>query len=293
MTLDISSVLIIGANRGLGLATARAAAARGAHVVCAGRDVAAVQAVADQVGGEAVIMDLSSLDSVHAAAATLPHVDAVACNAGVQFVHAPTCTQDGFEQTFQVNHLAHLMLVDVLLARPDPPQRIAFVGSGTHDPAIRTGTPDPLEGDIYSMARADDLGDDDARTAGLRRYTTSKMLAIATAGALARERPDLHISAFDPGMMPGTGLARDFPAPFRLLWNTGLKALRILPFASSPRASGRAFATLLTATPPPAPSGTYLDYHLTAINPSPRATDPAFQDAAVRDSRNLIGTTKP
>lgn len=284
----MKTLLITGASGGLGREAAISAAHRGAHVLCAGRDEPAIRALAHEIGGEPVLMDLASLAAVRRSVAELPQVDAVACNAGIQLPGEPRTTVDGFEETFQVNHLAHLMLVDEMLRAPTPPERIAFVGSGTHDPAIRTGTPDPLECDVPGMSRAEATGDDDTRTAGLRRYTTSKLLAVATARALAAEHPNLHISCFDPGLMPGTGLAREFPAPFRLLWNTVLKGLRVLPFASSPRASGTALARLLTAAPAPVPTGSYVDYRLKPQEPSERGASPTFQKAVLRDSRALI-----
>lgn len=130
-----------------------------------------------------------------------------------------------------------------------------------------------------------------ARTAGLRRYATTKQLAVATAAGLARERPDLHVTCLDPGLMPGTGLARHYPGPARALWATALKGLRVLPFASSPAASGRAFAALLCDDPPPAPSGAYVDYRGREIAPSRRAGDPGYQDEVLRESRALLAVS--
>ena len=63
--------------------------------------------------------------------------------------------------------------------------------------------------------------------AGRRRYTTSKLCNIYDTYELAKrlgESSDarlrsLRVNAFDPVMMPGTGLARTYPAPLRLVWN--------------------------------------------------------------------------
>lgn len=288
----MSTALITGATRGLGLATAEAARARGSRVLCAGRDQAAVGAVAHRLGAVPIVLDLADLDDVRSAAARLPQVDAVACNAGLQILRGPSSTTDGFEETFQVNHLAQLALVDALLARPAPPRRVVFVGSATHDPAVRTGTPDPVEDeDLASVARPGPDAES-ARTAGLRRYATSKLLAAATAAGLARERPDVHVICFDPGLMPGTGLARQYPAALRALWSTVLKGMTVLPFASSPAASGRALAALLCDEPPPAPSGSYVDHRLRVIPASIRAQDIGYQDSVLRQSRQLLTTAR-
>jgi NAD(P)-dependent dehydrogenase (short-subunit alcohol dehydrogenase family) len=284
----MTTLLITGATRGLGLAAAHAAAARSAHVLVAGRSPEAVRATARAVGGEPVVLDLERLADVTAVADALPAVDAVALNAGLQVVTGASFTPDGFETTFQVNHLAHLVLIDALLARPDPPTRIAFVGSATHDPSQRTGMPAPLEGPVGSWARADD-GDAAPAVAGRRRYTTSKLLNAAAAAGLARERPDVHVTCFDPGLMLGTGLSRQYPAAVRRVTTLLAPALgAVLPFASTPRASGGALARLLLEVPAPAASGAYVDHRLRTLSASERARDAGFQAEVLRESRALV-----
>lgn len=280
-------ILITGATRGLGLATARAARTRGVEVVVAGRNQQATESVAAELGADPVHLDLSDLDQVHRSAARLPHLDAVVCNAGLQIVAGLSLTPDGLEETLVVNHLAHLALVDVLLARAAPPRRLVFVSSDTHNPAVRTGTPDPVDAPVAVLARPEpDTGN--VRAAGMRRYTTSKQLAAATAAGLARERNDVHVTAFNPGLMPGTGLARQFPPAFRALWATVLKGMVVLPFASSPASSGRALAALACDEPAPAASGTYVDFRLRENSASERAEDPAYQDSVLQESRELL-----
>ena len=68
----MTTLLITGATRGLGLAAAHAAAARGAHVLVAGRSREAVSAAASAVGGEPIVLDLERLADVQAVAAALP-----------------------------------------------------------------------------------------------------------------------------------------------------------------------------------------------------------------------------
>lgn len=280
-------VLITGATRGLGLAAAKAASARGATVLLAGRDPQLVPRVADQLGAEPVHVDLADLPQIQHVAEQLGPVDAVVCNAGLQIVTGQTFTLLGIEETFAVNHLAHLALVDALLARDRPPRRVVFVSSDTHNPAIRTGTPDPSDDSIAALAKpAPDTGS--VRDAGMRRYVTTKQLAAAVATGLAHEHPDVHFTAFNPGLMPGTGLARQFPPAFRALWGTVLKGIVVLPFASTPAASGEALATLLCDDPATADSGAYVDFRLRQRNASQRAQDRDYQATVLRDSRALI-----
>ena len=93
----MTTLLITGATRGLGLAAAHAAAARGAHVLVAGRSPETVRATASAVGGEPIVLDLERLADVRAVAQAFPAVDAVALNAGLQVVTGASRTPDGFE----------------------------------------------------------------------------------------------------------------------------------------------------------------------------------------------------
>lgn len=58
-------------------------------------------------------------------------------------VSGATYTEDGYEQTFAVNHLAHFRLINLLLPHLARQARIVLVASDTHDPARHTGMPRP------------------------------------------------------------------------------------------------------------------------------------------------------
>src|SRR5881628_3262549 len=86
-----STVVVTGANSGIGLEAARGLVAAGAHVVLAVRDVAKGERAAAGLTGpgstSVVALDLADLDQVAACAATLlevhERVAALVCNAGV------------------------------------------------------------------------------------------------------------------------------------------------------------------------------------------------------------------
>src|SRR6185369_9549124 len=98
--------VVTGANTGLGFETARVLAARGASVVLAVRDTdkgkAAARIAGTAPGADVTVqpLDLTSLDSIRAAAAELrarhPRIDLLVNNAGVMFPRRQT-TPDGFE----------------------------------------------------------------------------------------------------------------------------------------------------------------------------------------------------
>jgi NAD(P)-dependent dehydrogenase (short-subunit alcohol dehydrogenase family) len=117
-------ILVTGVSAGLGIETARALAAHGAHVVGTARDIAKAEGATAQVrkdaasgGGrfEIVALDLANLASVRGCASALlaktELFDVVIANAGVMatpFGH----TTDGFETQFGTNHLGHFVLVN-------------------------------------------------------------------------------------------------------------------------------------------------------------------------------------
>jgi NAD(P)-dependent dehydrogenase (short-subunit alcohol dehydrogenase family) len=111
------TVIVTGANSGIGRAAARALATRGAHVVLAVRTVAKGQEVAAQLPGSTEVreLDLASLESVRAfASAWDGPIDVLINNAGIMMTPAAK-TIDGFETQFGTNHLGHFALTNLLL----------------------------------------------------------------------------------------------------------------------------------------------------------------------------------
>jgi NAD(P)-dependent dehydrogenase (short-subunit alcohol dehydrogenase family) len=242
------AVIITGGNAGLGYACAQTlvAARQGWCVIMASRDpakasAAAAKLIAETPGAwvEVLPLDLGSLESVRAFAAAYaardwPPLRALVCNAGVQVVSGTTYTREGFEITFGVNHLGHFLLTHLLLRHLAAPARIVMVSSDTHDPALHTGMPVPRYTRATALAwpeksRPGTSVAENPRVVGGRRYTTSKLCNIYFTYELARrlqkeglstiDKP-ITVNAFNPGLMPGTGLARDYPPLLRLGWDT-------------------------------------------------------------------------
>ncbi|MDV3125645.1 SDR family NAD(P)-dependent oxidoreductase [Mycobacterium sp. 21AC1] len=138
------TAVVTGANTGLGLETAKALAAKGAHVVLAVRNLdkgaAATEWITRAVPDaklELQRLDLGSLASVREAAEELrtrhDRIDLLINNAGVMYPPKET-TADGFELQFGTNHLGHFaltgLLLDHLLAAPG--SRVVTVSSIGH-----------------------------------------------------------------------------------------------------------------------------------------------------------------
>jgi NAD(P)-dependent dehydrogenase (short-subunit alcohol dehydrogenase family) len=141
------SVIITGANTGIGKATAVGLARDGMQVVITSRDRARGNAAVEEIRAESgsdrvevMELDLADLASVRTFAdaylASHNRLDVLVNNAGV-VQGSRTQTRDGFETTFGVNHLGPFLLTQLLLdrIRESAPSRIVVVSSHAHKSA--------------------------------------------------------------------------------------------------------------------------------------------------------------
>jgi NAD(P)-dependent dehydrogenase (short-subunit alcohol dehydrogenase family) len=293
------TAIITGASAGLGLQCAQALLEIDPswHLVLAVRDPARGAAAMQELGQPdrctVIRLDLASLESVRAftecvKTAALPPLHAIVCNAGVQVVSGIQRTVDGFEMTFGVNHLGHFALLQGLRGKLTTPARIVVVSSGTHDPNKHTGMPHPAYTSAAELARPGSGGDDS--NAGRCRYTTSKLCNVLFTYELDRRLDrgahGITVNAFDPGLMPGSGLARDYPPLQRFAWRFLLPALRVLPAVRSTRTSGRHLARLVSDARFHGVTGRYFD-GLKPTRSSPDSYDSAKADDLWQTSQHL------
>lgn len=125
------TIIVTGANSGLGAVAARALVGSGARVILACRDVQKAEAVAEQLGDLAEVrrLDLADLASVRAFADSIDTVDVLINNAGVMAVPRGR-TADGFERQFGTNHLGHFALTGLLLDKVR--DRVVTLASQAH-----------------------------------------------------------------------------------------------------------------------------------------------------------------
>ncbi|HEX6808547.1 MAG TPA: SDR family NAD(P)-dependent oxidoreductase [Gemmatimonadaceae bacterium] len=188
------TVLITGANSGLGRASANALAARGATVVLAARSEARTQPVLDEIRRahpaarvEFLDLDLTSLASVRGAAervlASGRRLDVLMNNAGI--AGTAGLTEDGFEITIGTNYIGHVYLTSLLLPRllEAPQGRIVNIASVGHE-----------------RVHAFDWRWLDRRTVGAKSgfnmYAASKLMNILHARELARRLAATRVTTY-------------------------------------------------------------------------------------------------
>jgi NAD(P)-dependent dehydrogenase (short-subunit alcohol dehydrogenase family) len=228
------TVVVTGANSGIGKSTAEALAGAGATTVLTARNEtsgrAAVADIRRSTGSddvELVVFDLADLDSVRRGAAELldrcDRIDVLVNNAGL-ILSERTETRDGFEATFGINHLGPFLLTTLLLDRikASAPARIVNVSSTAHRSARRGLDFDDLQSTKHYT--------------GMQAYGRSKLANILFTTELARrlEGTGVTANAVHPGTV-ATGFARDGDA--NGVFAFGVKVIK--PFALTPEKGAR------------------------------------------------------
>ncbi|HEX5167831.1 MAG TPA: SDR family NAD(P)-dependent oxidoreductase [Cyclobacteriaceae bacterium] len=256
----MKSIIITGANSGIGFdcAMQMAKLAPGHQIILACRNAQAgneaVHKIKKRTAHENLIclpLNLASLQSVRDFKAAFlklpdPSITALVNNAGLQNVGKTAYTEDGFEITFGTNHLGGFYLTLLLLPCMEKNGRITFTASDTHDPATKTGIAPPLFTTGKELAFPRETSEKET-VVGQRRYSTSKLCNVMTTYILSEKLADknIRVNAFDPGLTPGTGLAKSHPAPLRFVWNNVMPVMRYFRKNShSPASSGRRLANL-------------------------------------------------
>ncbi|HEV2075686.1 MAG TPA: SDR family oxidoreductase [Thermoleophilaceae bacterium] len=202
------TILVTGATDGLGRAVAEKLARNGATVLVHGRDrekaervVAGIQEVTGSHRLRVHVADLASLDQVRTLVAEVveqsDRLDALVNNAGVGGVDRAE-SADGHELHFAVNHLAHFLLTNELLAllRRSAPARVVNVASAAQS---------PIDFDDAMLERG---------YQPMRAYAQSKLAQILFTLELAERlggdgEPRVTVNALHPATLMDTNMVRE------------------------------------------------------------------------------------
>jgi NAD(P)-dependent dehydrogenase (short-subunit alcohol dehydrogenase family) len=211
------TIVITGASDGIGAAASRQLVSKGHRVILVGRSPEKTRAVADELGMPHHLADFADLAQVRRLAdellAAYPRIDVLANNAGGIF-GPRMLTTDGFEQTFQVNHLGPFLLTNLLHER--------LVDSGAS--VVQTAS---AAARLFSRFDIADLNGA-RRYSGRVAYGNAKLANILFTRELQRRwgSEGVTAAAFHPGVV-ATGFAGNLTGPFRWMYHNPL-AKRLL-----------------------------------------------------------------
>lgn len=241
------TIVITGGNSGLGFQTALNLAANlDTHLVLACRNLEKAENACREIiqtsGNQnirAAQLDLSSLESVNRFSQEMKQlstpIDVLLCNAGISSQTGRT--KDGMDVVFESNYLGHFLLTLNLLPMLSKPGRIMMISSDMHFPLFGTLPWIGVEKLAYP---------DEALAADPIRYSYSKLLMLYFVYKLDRELraagSDKTINAFNPGLMPTTGLL-----PHEMFTEEYLEMIRHMDQLGVAEENGVTMAKLLTA----------------------------------------------
>ncbi|KAH7931440.1 hypothetical protein HPB51_029853 [Rhipicephalus microplus] len=284
--LDGQTAVITGGSSGIGLETALTLASHGCDVIIACRSADAVTKAIAQAKAKKpstklsfLPLDLASLKSVRDFATALAQqrqcLHILILNAGV-FAIPYSVTEDGFERTFQVNHLGHFYLTMLLepLLLASAPARVVVLSSESHR---------------FSFLSSANLSEDRlSNPTGqgfypMLAYNDTKLCNVLFAAELDRRCGPRGVRAYavHPGNMVFTGLPRES-------WLYWALFLLVRPFTKS--IAQAAATTVLCATAPElADAGGAYFNNCCQCRPSVAAQDEVLAGLLWKTSQAMIG----
>ena len=242
-------------------------------------------------------LDLESLESIREFKKqfekTGTKISTLINNAGLQNVDKTKYTKDGIEQTFGVNHLAPFYLTLLLIPYLAEDASITFTASGTHDPDQKSGMPAPEFKEAKLLAYPVET-DETKIKVGQRRYATSKLCNILTTYELQRRLANtkIRVNAFDPGLVPGTGLARNYPPVLKFISDYVFKALIVFVHnVNTAQNSGKRLANLAYSDKYKSAKGKYFEGEK-EIKSSTDSYNKELQKNLWESSIELLGVTQ-
>jgi NAD(P)-dependent dehydrogenase (short-subunit alcohol dehydrogenase family) len=207
---------------------------------------------------DALPLDLARLSNVRSFAQALTtkldgaKIDVLILNAGAQFGNTKHRTEDGFESTFAINHLAHYLLLRLLTPSLAKNATVVITTSDVHDPKMNPLGPKELDPETLAHPNGKGQG----FIPGFRAYSSSKLCDLLTARSFevssAAEMNGMRVIAYNPGLTPDTSLYRAWPWWAKLMMASA-SLVRPLAGINTVEQAGNTIADLgLGKTVPPA-----------------------------------------
>lgn len=258
--MTYSSILITGANSGLGFEAAKQfAQSKGiTKIILACRSEARAAEALDQLEDltgkkifETLIVDVSDLDSCRKAADTLDtKVDGIVLNAGGAGGSEPTkLTKDGVIFTFAVNVLGNIHLAELLMdkGKLNAGGSVMYVASfaARGAPEIGAAKPPITEGSIdewTSVVNGEKFAENKAYT---DHYGSVKLMGALWTMSMARKHTTFRFVTIDPGMAAGTSGADAFPWYQKWATNATMRVMQFLGRAHSVEVGAKRYVDVM------------------------------------------------
>jgi len=241
--MTLSSILITGANSGLGFEAARQFAQQKgiSKIILACRNQARAQEALEQLEEltgkkifEILIVDVGDLKSCKKAAEDLnTQIDGIILNAGGGGGTNPTkLTKEGVMLIFAINVLGHVHFTDLLMrnGKLSKDGAVMYVASfaARGAPEVGAAPPPIVNGSIEEWTSVAN----GSKFANNKKYTdiygSVKLMGALWTMSMARKHPEMRFLTVDPGMARGTSGTASLPWYQRWTMNTAMWVMQIL-----------------------------------------------------------------
>jgi WW domain-containing oxidoreductase len=274
------TIIVTGANTGIGYETARSLAKAGARTILACRSALAgadavrrIKTAHPNRGAEARVLDLASFASIGRFCAELdaPRIDALVCNAGLS-VTSWQATEEGFERTVGVCHIGHFLLTRLLMPRllAAGRSRVVMVASESHR------MPAKLDFDRLPLPKE--------KFGGLTAYGQAKLCNVLMAKSLQRKYGARGLTAcsLHPGTLVTTDIGRNSAV-------VGALIKLVSPFTKTPAQGASTTMVGLVHEPASEIAGEYL-MQCRPARSSAESNDPAVADRLWARSQEWVAS---
>lgn len=297
----MKTVIVTGANSGLGLWTTKYLLDLDFRVIMACRNIEKTTKIIHEFSEfdkskDYIIkkLDLADFESIRNFVENITDIDdlyGLVCNAGMSYEGQFRYTKNGIEETFGTNYLGHFLLSNLLLEKFNL-ERIVMVSSELHNPKNKSPFAKAVFKPITELAYPKIDVNSTIRKQSQSFYPTSKLCMILFAYELDRrlQKKGLPIktlvNSINPGLMITTNLGRTYKFGENIYRNILNIIFKIIDLGDNPKTSAKALIQLLNKVET---SGQYYD-KFTAIQSSTDSYDKQKANELWEGSEVLIGS---
>ncbi len=296
----MKTIIVTGANSGLGIWTTKYLLDLGYRVIMACRDIKKTQKAINgfpefDKRKEFIIrkLDLADFESIRNFVDNLSDIKdiyGIDCNAGISYEGPFRYTKNGIEETFGTNYLGHFMLTNLLLEKYNL-ERIVIVSSELHNPKNKSPFAKAVFKPVKELAYPKVDVNSTLQKQTQSFYATSKLCMVLFAYELDRKLNNkglafkAMVNAINPGLMLTTNLGRKYTFGENLYRKSLDFIFKFIGLGDSPKDAAKAVVSLIDSVNT---SGKYYDKDK-AVQSSTDSYDEQKAKALWEGSEAIIG----